>query len=211
MIAQLGAQPVSVQLSHDREGDGRFHDGADALGAWGRRIPLAAGLLQGGSGRPRQTSSIPGTWMWNRLHDSLRDAAAQNVLNGIRIHQFPQDFDKSVRPAQKCQQTPFRRTRVAGAPPLLRSDSFQKEPSMSLRQQAARTICLSPGSAGGRLCPSELPNGAEGKGGPYGRNLREGPWLIGSQLPSCRSSALRASQGCVLSVPSPCPARRRLR
>ena len=35
MIAQLGAQPVSVQLSHDREGDGRFRDGADALGAWG--------------------------------------------------------------------------------------------------------------------------------------------------------------------------------
>ena len=40
LIHILGAQPVSVQLSHDREGDGRFHDGADALGAWGRRIPL---------------------------------------------------------------------------------------------------------------------------------------------------------------------------
>lgn len=59
MIAQLGAQPVSVQLSHDREGDGRFHDGADALGAWGRRIPLAAGLLQGAAEGPQATSSIP--------------------------------------------------------------------------------------------------------------------------------------------------------
>ena len=137
MSAQLGAQPVSVQLSHDREGDGRFHDGADALGAWGRRIPLAAGLLQRGSGRTAGDQFHSGARMWNCLHDSLRDAAAQNVLDGIRIHQFPQDFDKSVRPAQKGQQTPFQAHQVAGAPPLLRSDSFQKESSMRLRQQAA--------------------------------------------------------------------------
>ena len=93
MSAQLGAQPVSVQLSHDREGDGRFHDGADALGAWGRRIPLAAGLLQRGSGRTAGDQFHSGARMWNCLHDSLRDAAAQNVLDGIRILQIPHYLD----------------------------------------------------------------------------------------------------------------------
>ena len=101
--------------------------------------------------------------MWNCLHDSLRDAAAQNVLDGIRIHQFPQDFDKSVRPAQKGQQTPFQAHQVAGAPPLLRSDSFQKESSMRLRQQAAEQFAFPLEAQEAAFVRLNFPMGQKGK------------------------------------------------